>query len=600
MCGIVGAINHHNIVPDLLQGLSNIEYRGYDSAGIAVVNNQGLITVKRPGKLKKLRQHLNTKALNSHAGIGHTRWATHGKPNEANAHPHSNQDVSVVHNGIIENYLLLREWLSSEGFTFESDTDTEVIPHLISYFLARGNLPHEALSNALKHLEGAFALGVLFRDDPDHLYAARRGSPLVIGKSEQGLCLGSDTMALPECINSVLFLKEGELACLSADDFKLLDKDGCEIHREMQIFMSDKAAEGKQNHQFYMHKEIHQQSATVKATLRHTRHSLHLLPFDFKQLKRINIVACGTSYYAAMISKYWFEQIAKIPVDIDIASEFRYREPVLSEGGLSIFISQSGETADTLAALKYAKEQGQQTFSIINVAESTIARESDFSLQTQAGPEIGVASTKAFTAQLTILAALALHASENRQSQSVESYKRFQLDLSALPGLIQKTLELEDRFKVIGGSLKENRNAFYIGRGAHYPLALEGALKLKEISYVHAEGFGAGELKHGPIALIEVGVPVFVLAPKDHLIEKTLSNMEEVIARGGRCIVLGDHSSLRALPKDIESLALPEFDSPFNPIVYAIALQLIAYHAALAIGTDVDQPRNLAKSVTVE
>lgn len=600
MCGIVGAINHHNIVPDLIQGLSNIEYRGYDSAGISVVNNKGLITIKRPGKLKQLRQHLNTHTLNSHAGIGHTRWATHGKPNETNAHPHSNQDVSVVHNGIIENYLLLREWLSSEGYTFRSDTDTEVIPHLISYFLAKGELPHEALNNALKHLEGAFALGVLFRDDPDHLYAARRGSPLVIGQSDQGLCLGSDTMALPDCVRSILFLREGELACLSADDFKLLDKEGHEIQREMQVHINDKVTERKENHQFYMHKEIHQQPTTVKETLRHTRHSFHLLPFDFKELKRINIVACGTSYYAAMISKYWFEQIAKIPVDIDIASEFRYREPVLSEGGLSVFISQSGETADTLAALKHAKEQGQQTFSIINVAASTIARESDFSIQTQAGPEIGVASTKAFTAQLTILAALALHASKCRQNQAVESCKQLQQDLSSLPDLIQETLKLENQFKAIGGSIKGNSNAFYIGRGTHYPLALEGALKLKEISYLHAEGFGAGELKHGPIALIEPGVPVFVLAPKDHLIEKTLSNTEEVIARGGRCIVLGDHNSLISLPDDIETLILPDFDSPFTPIVYAIALQLIAYHAALAIGTDVDQPRNLAKSVTVE
>ena len=600
MCGIVGAINHHNIVPDLLEGLSNIEYRGYDSAGIAIVNNKRLITVKRPGKLAKLTKQLSEENLSSCAGIGHTRWATHGKPNETNAHPHSNHEVSVVHNGIIENYLALREWLISEGFTFHSDTDTEVIPHLISYFLLRGNLPHEALCLALKHLEGAFALGVLFRNDPDHLYAARRGSPLVIGQSGQGLCLGSDLMALPECVNQIMFLGEEELAVLSADSFKLMDKEGHEIHRDMQIFISDKADEGKQNHQHYMHKEIHQQVNTVRDTLRHTQHTLPLLPFDFSKLQRISIVACGTSYYAAMIAKYWFEQIAHIPVDIDIASEFRYRGPLMVPNGLSIFISQSGETADTLAALKYARQMGQKTFSIVNVAESTIARESDCRIQTQAGPEVGVASTKAFTAQLTILASLALEAAKARKSLPRHITSRLHLDLSALPELIKQTLAMENSFKSIGQSIKHNTDAFYIGRGVHFPLALEGALKLKEISYLHAEGFGAGELKHGPIALIESGVPVFVLAPKDDLVEKTLANMEEVMARGGRCIVLGDEISLDGLNTDIETITLPDYESPFSPIMYAIALQLIAYHAALAIGTDVDQPRNLAKSVTVE
>lgn len=600
MCGIVGSINHHNIVPDLLKGLNQIEYRGYDSAGIAVVSDNGLTTVKRPGKLKQLESYLSESPLSSHAGIGHTRWATHGEPNELNAHPHSNNEVSVVHNGIIENYVLLREWLTSEGFSFRSDTDTEVIPHLISYFLSKGDLPYQALTNALQHLDGAFALGVLFRDDPEHIYAARRGSPLVIGQSDQGLCLGSDTMALPDYVNSVLFLAEGELACLSADSYRILDEHGNEINREMQVHFNVKTSEGKQNHRHYMHKEIHQQPFTVKNTLQHARLNLPFLPFDFGNLQRINIVACGTSYYAAMISKYWFEQFAKIPVDIDIASEFRYRKPVLSDKCLSIFISQSGETADTLAALEYAKEHGQKTCSIVNVAESSIARESDFFIETQAGPEIGVASTKAFTAQLTVLACMASHAAHDRKSLTDGDSFQLESQLSELPALIKKTLESEWRFKDIGLSLKENTDAFFVGRGAHFPLALEGALKLKEISYIHAEGFGAGELKHGPIALIESGVPVFVLAPNDHLIEKTLSNMEEVIARGGRCIVLGENSSLNALSDHIETITLPEFNSPFTPIVYSIALQLIAYHAALAIGTDVDQPRNLAKSVTVE
>ncbi|MCV6612785.1 MAG: glutamine--fructose-6-phosphate transaminase (isomerizing) [Amphritea sp.] len=600
MCGIVGSINHNNIVPDLLAGLSNIEYRGYDSAGIAVIDNDGLTTIKRPGKLEQLKQELANQALRSHTGIGHTRWATHGCPNEANAHPHSNDDVSVVHNGIIENYLQLRQWLTAEGFRFQSDTDTEVIPHLISLFLEQGQAPQQALNTALQHLEGAFAIGVLFRKEQDHLYAARRGSPLVLGQSDQGLCLGSDTMALAPGIDRILYLDEGEQACMTRDSFQLLDLNGRAIKRDMQAYTSQQDDQSKQNHKFYMHKEIHQQSDTVRNTFKHTQHLLPELPVDFTRLDRINIIACGTSHYAAMVAKYWFEQIARIPVDIDVASEFRYRSPLLSRNGLSIFISQSGETADTLAALRYTKALGQKTLSIVNVAQSTIARESDFSLQTQAGPEIGVASTKAFTAQLAILASLAIHAADRCKAIQIQESNRLLMEIAALPSLIDMTLELEPHFQLIGESIKDSHNAFFIGRGSNFPLALEGALKLKEISYLHAEGFGAGELKHGPIALIESGVPVFVIAPNDGLLEKTLSNMEEVMARGGRCIVLGDHHSCGNLPLEVESITLPACDKVFAPIIYAIALQLIAYHAALAIGTDVDQPRNLAKSVTVE
>jgi len=600
MCGIVGAINHHNIVPDLIQGLKNIEYRGYDSAGISVVKTQKITTVKQPGKLNNLCKKLKEDKLFAFAGIGHTRWATHGQPNETNAHPHSNHEVSVVHNGIIENYLLLREWLSSEGFVFKSETDTEVIPHLISYFLEKGFLPHEALTKALKHLEGAFALGVLFRDDPNHLYAARRGSPLVIGQSDQGLCLGSDVMALPEYVNRILYLDEGEIAVLSADGYKILDDKGAKIDRAMKPYLSGKESQGKQNHRYFMHKEIFQQPETVKQTLSHIRHNLKSLPYDFSLMPSINIVACGTSYYAALVARYWFEKFARITVSVDIASEFRYREPVIPTNGLSIFISQSGETADTLAALQYAKEIGQETFSIVNVVESSIAREAGFSIQTQAGPEIGVASTKAFTAQLTILAALALYAAENRGTLNAEQILQLHQDLDAVPELITQTLNAEERFKSVGEEIKDSPNAFFIGRGAHFPLAMEGALKLKEISYLHAEGFGAGEMKHGPIALIEEGVPVIVLAPNDPMLDKTLSNMEEIMARGGRCIVLGEKGSLDSLPEQVNQISLPNFQSPFTPMVYVIALQLIAYHAALALGTDVDQPRNLAKSVTVE
>lgn len=600
MCGIVGSINHHNIVPDLLEGLSNIEYRGYDSAGISLVNHQGLTTVRRPGKLQVLEREIAHQSLISQAGIGHTRWATHGLPNEANAHPHTNDEVSVVHNGIIENYLDLKHWLLAEGFTFYSETDTEVIPHLIRLFLEQGQRPHQALQSALQHLEGAFAIGVLFKNDHEHLYAARRGSPLVIGQSGLGLCLGSDTMALTSAVNQILYLEEGEYACLSRDSYHLYDEKGRSTQRAMQPFDQIQADQSKQNHQFYMHKEIHQQSDTVRNTFSHTQNQIADLAIDFTQLDRISIIACGTSYYAAMIAKYWFEQSAKLPVDIDVASEFRYREPIMSRHGLSVFISQSGETADTLAALKYAKAQGQRILSIVNVAQSTIARESDVSIQTQAGPEIGVASTKAFTAQLAILSKLALHAGNVRKALSFEDSCRLQLKISTIPPLINMTLALEEQFKAVGESLKEASNVFFIGRGVQFPLALEGALKLKEISYLHAEGFGAGELKHGPIALIEPGVPVLILAPNDSLLEKTLSNMEEVIARGGRCIVLGDKKSTDRIDPSIERIVLPDCEHLFTPILYAVAVQLIAYHTALALGTDVDQPRNLAKSVTVE
>ncbi|EAR62016.1 glutamine--fructose-6-phosphate transaminase (isomerizing) [Neptuniibacter caesariensis] len=600
MCGIVGSINHHNIVPDLLEGLNQIEYRGYDSAGIAVIGEHGLTTIKRPGKLKQLETYLSTTPLSGHAGIGHTRWATHGIPNEANAHPHSNDQVSVVHNGIIENYLQLRQWLTAEGFTFNSETDTEVIPHLITLFLARGLPPTQALHEALNHLDGAFALGVLFKNDKDHLYAARRGSPLVLGKGLQGLSLGSDTMALSSSVKEILYLEEGEQACLGRDVFTLFDPKGKPISREMQPFDQEREDNGKDDHQFFMHKEIHQQVATTRDTFHHTQHCLLDIPLDFEQFQRLTIVACGTSYYAAMVAKYWFEQIAKVPVDIDVASEFRYREPLLSKNGLALFISQSGETADTLAALRYAKANDQTILSIVNVAGSTIARESNISLQTQAGPEIGVASTKAFTAQLAILAKLAIHTAHYRKVIDVKEVKHLLNEMNALPGLIDITLGIEDQIKVLGASIKDAKHAFFIGRGINYPLAMEGALKLKEISYMHAEGFGAGELKHGPIALIEPGTPVFVIAPDDSLLEKTLSNAEEVAARGARCIIIGNQASIRNLPEGMEHLILPPCDNRLSPILYAVALQLIAYHAALALGTDVDQPRNLAKSVTVE
>lgn len=601
MCGIVGSINHHNIVPDLLQGLSNIEYRGYDSAGISVITPTGLATIKRQGKLEQLRQKLAQIDLNSFAGIGHTRWATHGIPNTNNAHPHANNDVAVVHNGIIENHQELRQWLSAEGFVFRSETDTEVIPHLISYFLQQGYDSDHALNRALSHLEGAFALGVLFKHDHEHLYAARRGSPLVLGSGAKGMCLGSDTMALTGDPSHILYLEEGDQARLGMDGISLCDSSGRVIKRELQLFQSDLVQQDKQDHRFFMHKEIHQQADAVRDTFYHTQRVLNDIPVDFSELDRLTIIACGTSYYAAMVAKYWFEQIAGLAVDIDVASEFRYRTPILSPKGISLFISQSGETADTLAALRYAKEQGQQTLSIVNVAASTIARETDYSLQTQAGPEIGVASTKAFTAQLTILATLAVKAAIRRRKLSPEEASNLTLTLSGMPALIDMVLNQEAQFQTIGESLKECSDSYFIGRGSSFPIAMEGALKLKEISYIHAEGFGAGELKHGPIALIEEGTPVFIIAPSDGLLEKTRSNMEEVLARGGRCIFIGDHDSCKLLEgSSLERVVLPQTHHLISPVIYTVALQLIAYHAALAKGTDVDQPRNLAKSVTVE
>lgn len=601
MCGIVGSINQQNVVPELLHSLGNIEYRGYDSAGVSVLTGSGIATKKRPGKLESLRSSLDSHPLIGNIGIGHTRWATHGEPNKTNAHPHSNDDVAVVHNGIIENHRELRSWLESEGFIFQSQTDTEVIPHLISHFLAQGYDPDQAMQRALKHLEGAFALGVLFKLDQDHLYAARRGSPLVLGKGELSACLGSDSMALSRSANKIIYLEEGDQARIGINTMELVDLNGHSITRKILDNEEAGLAADKQNHHHYMHKEIHEQPIAINKTLFHTQQQMQDIPVDFTNISRLSIIACGTSYYAAMVAKYWFEQFAQIPVDVDIASEFRYRQPIMAKDGLSIFISQSGETADTLAALDYANSKFQKTIAITNVANSSIARLADHVIQTQAGPEIGVASTKAFTTQLTVLATLAVKIGFKKQLFDIVKAAELCQSLADVPASVEDVLALEDEFKAVGDSLKDATDAFFIGRGSSYPIAMEGALKLKEISYIHAEGFGAGELKHGPIALIEKDVPVFVIAPNDGLIEKTQSNMEEVISRGGRCILIGDKASTKGLEEEgIKCLTLPDTNELISPILYVVALQLIAYYAALAKGTDVDQPRNLAKSVTVE
>jgi len=605
MCGIVGSINHQNVIPTLLSSLANIEYRGYDSAGISIVIPQGITTVKRAGKLTQLRSLLDKQPLTGNVGIGHTRWATHGEPNQCNAHPHSNELVSVVHNGIIENHSQLRQWLQAEGFTFHSQTDTEVIPHLIAYYLAKGYSSGQSLNASLAHLEGSFALGVLFGDDQEHLYAARRGSPLVLGISEGSASLGSDVLALPSNDERILYLEEGDQARIGLDTIKLVDKTGKKVQRKLQQNDLEQSQTSKQDHRFYMHKEIHEQPQSIANTLNHTQHQLKEIGLCFRQISRLTIVACGTSFYAAMVAKYWFEKQASLPVDIDTASEFRYRSPLIDSNSLTIFISQSGETADTLAALQYVREMKGKTLAIVNVAASSIARNAHYSIQTQAGPEIGVASTKAFTAQLSTLACIAMLAATERQSLAIDTIKWLSTQLLKLPELLQHVIALEPQLMKLGQSLANSRDAYFIGRGSSFPIAMEGALKLKEISYIHAEGFSAGELKHGPIALIEEDTPVFVIAPSDHLLDKTLSNMREVAARSGRCIVLGDQKTLERVQLDQhniqpETVLLP-FSNPLtSPILYVIALQLIAYHAALSKGSDVDQPRNLAKSVTVE
>jgi glucosamine--fructose-6-phosphate aminotransferase (isomerizing) len=605
MCGIVGSIHHQNVVPTLLQGLSNIEYRGYDSAGISLLTPLGIKTLKRSGKLEQLRNLLESQQLSAFTGIGHTRWATHGEPNERNAHPHGNDRVSVVHNGIIENHSQLRQWLEAEGFCFRSQTDTEVIPHLIAYYLARGYSPQKSLNAALANLKGSFALGVLFAEDQEHIYAARSGSPLVLGFGEGNVSLGSDAMALNIHDDRILYLEEGDQARISLDSIKLVDNKGRTVQRKQQKNEIKHEHCSKQSHRFYMHKEIHQQPDTVAKTLNHTKQQLSELVLDFSQISRLNIIACGTSYYAAMVAKYWFEQQAGLCVDIDTASEFRYRSAPLDQNSLTIVISQSGETADTLAALKHVRMQGCQTLAIVNVIASSIAREAHFSLQTQAGPEIGVASTKAFTAQLSTLACIVLKAAKERQTLDGENSTSLMDELQQLPILIQQVIAIEPELQALGESLSDSRDAYFIGRGCSFPIAMEGALKLKEISYIHAEGFSAGELKHGPIALIEENTPVFVIAPADAWLDKTLSNMQEVSARSGRCIMLGDQHSLTTLNIEQcqvppEVVLMPCSSALTSPILYVVALQLIAYYAALSKGSDVDQPRNLAKSVTVE
>jgi len=609
MCGIIGIIGQEPVAPLLVDALKRLEYRGYDSAGVATLEQGVLTRCRAEGKLKNLEQKLAREPLTGIIGIGHTRWATHGRPNETNAHPHATDRLAVVHNGIIENFSELRRELEAKGAKFATETDSEVIAHLVTDEMKQGRSPVEAVDAALPRLRGAFALAFLFAGEDDLLIGARKGSPLAVGFADDAMYIGSDAIALAPFTDTVSYLEDGDCAVIHRGKAEIHDLSGKVVRRDVLKSQASVMLIDKGNHRHFMAKEIHEQPEVVGHTLAHyldmvaERIALPMeLPFDFRALKRISIAACGTAYYAGMVARYWFEQFAHLPVDVDIASEFRYREVPLDPGALSIFISQSGETADTLASLRYAREHGQHLLSVVNVPTSTIARESDIVMPTLAGPEIGVASTKAFTCQLAALAALAAAAGRARGVLSETDEKRLVRALIEVPRHLTEAIALEPQIELLArDQLAKARDVLYLGRGTSYPIALEGALKLKEISYIHAEGYAAGELKHGPIALIDETMPVVVIAPYDRVFEKTVSNMQEVAARGGRLILVTDAEGAEAAAgQGLATLTLPVTPSAVGPLVYAVPVQLIAYHTAVALGTDVDQPRNLAKSVTVE
>ncbi|WP_425909299.1 glutamine--fructose-6-phosphate transaminase (isomerizing) [Nitrobacter sp. TKz-YC02] len=608
MCGIVGILGRGPVADQLVDSLRRLEYRGYDSAGIATLEGAHLARRRAEGKLRNLVGRLLTEPLIGQVGIGHTRWATHGRPTENNAHPHATERVAVVHNGIIENFRELREKLQKKGAVFETETDTEAVLHLVDGYLAAGVNPVEAVKATLSQLRGAFALGFIFAANDDILIGARNGPPLAIGYGDGEMYLGSDSIALGPLTNSISYLEDGDWAVLTRNGATVYDHRNTIVQREVVKHSASTSLVDKANYRHFMAKEIHEQPEVVGHTLARyvdmatERVSLPVdLPFDFREIKRVSIIACGTANYAGYIGKYWLERLARLPVEIDIASEFRYREAPLGEGDLAIFISQSGETADTLAALRYAKQHGLHTLSIVNVTTSTIARESETMLQTLAGPEIGVASTKAFTCQLMVLATLAIAAGKARGELSEEDEARLVHGLIEIPRLMSEALATEPQIDRLAREIAKSRDVLYLGRGTSYPLALEGALKLKEISYIHAEGYAAGELKHGPIALIDENMPVVVIAPYDRVFEKTVSNMQEVAARGGNIILMTDaKGAAEATIESLVTIILPDMAATFVALVYAIPMQLLAYHTAVVMGTDVDQPRNLAKSVTVE
>ncbi|ABA78663.1 glutamine--fructose-6-phosphate transaminase (isomerizing) [Rhodobacter sphaeroides] len=603
MCGIVGVLGNHEVAPLLVEALKRLEYRGYDSAGIATVNGGRLDRRRAVGKLVNLSDLLVHDPLAGKSGIGHTRWATHGAATVTNAHPHRAGPVAVVHNGIIENFRDLRAELAEAGFAFETQTDTETVALLTQMHMARGLGPREAAAETLARLTGAFALCFLFEGEDDLLIAARRGSPLAIGHGDGEMFVGSDAIALAPMTDAITYLEEGDWAVVTRAGAEIFDSHGRRVNRATTRIQIDAARIEKAGYKHFMAKEIAEQPVVLADALRHYVQDgrINLPGVDFTGVDRVTLVACGTASYACHVAKYWFEQIAGLPADVDIASEFRYREPVLSPTSWAVFVSQSGETADTLAALRHAGDAVARTLAVVNVPTSSIAREANLALPILAGIEVGVASTKAFTCQLTVLALLALKAAQDRGRIDAAELGRRLDALATLPGLMNHALRLADDIRDLAGELAEAQDILFLGRGPMYPLALEGALKLKEISYIHAEGYASGELKHGPIALIDNRVPVIVMAPRDALFDKTVSNMQEVMARHGKVLLISDARGIEEAGAGCwRTLALPQVADFLAPILYAVPAQLLAYHTAIAKGTDVDQPRNLAKSVTVE
>ncbi|MEO9682246.1 MAG: glutamine--fructose-6-phosphate transaminase (isomerizing) [Tateyamaria sp.] len=606
MCGIVGVLGNHEAAPILVEALKRLEYRGYDSAGIATLNDGVLARRRAVGKLVNLSDRLVHEPLAGKSGIGHTRWATHGAPSELNAHPHRSGPVAVVHNGIIENYRELRAELSDAGLNFQTETDTETVALLAEHLLNSGLTPVEAAFATLDRLEGAFALAFLFDGQEDLIVAARKGSPLAIGHGNGEMFVGSDAIALAPMTDRITYLEEGDRAVVTRAGVEIRDANGALANRAVRQIQIDATRVDKAGHKHFMAKEIAEQPVVLSNTLSNYidadgQITLPDAGLDFTKVDRLTMVACGTAFYACLTAKYWFEQIARIPVDVDVASEFRYREPPIPARTMALFVSQSGETADTLAALRYCNEKADKIVSVVNVPESSIARESDLALPIFAGIEVGVASTKAFTCQLTVLVLLALKAARERDVISAAELAEHIAALQTMPGLINMAIQQNSAVKATARKLAEARDILFLGRGSMYPLALEGALKLKEISYIHAEAYAAGELKHGPIALIDKHVPVVVMAHKDPLFDKTVSNMQEVMARKGKVVLISNPAGLTEAGDDVwGQIAMPDCPDLIAPILYAVPAQLLAYHTAVAKGTDVDQPRNLAKSVTVE
>ena len=606
MCGIIGITSHKPVSASIINSLKKLEYRGYDSAGIATLSNGFINEVKTEGRVDKLEKNVSLKNLEGVVGIGHVRWATHGVPNTVNAHPHSSENVSVVHNGIIENSTLLKKYLLNKGYKFKSQTDTEVIVHLISENLKELNLV-DAITKTLKQLIGSFALGIIFKDEPDLIVGARRGSPLAVGYGPNENYLGSDSYALKSMTNKITYLDDGEFCIIKKDQTEFFNEKGVKVNKKVLELSSNEENYGKGDYKHFMAKEIEEQPTTIKNCIKeyidnaNKEINIYNFPWDIKDISSITLIGCGTAYHSCLMAKYWFEELTSLDVNIDIASEFRYRKNRFKKDGLYIFVSQSGETADTYAALELCNKNDLKTCSVVNVVESSIARDSNFVLPIHCGPEIGVASTKAFLGQLMVLYLLALKIGNLDKTLSLDTYKEKIVSIQKLPKLINETLSFDNKIQIISKTFNQAKGSMFLGRGFSFPIALEGALKLKELSYVHAEGYPAGEMKHGPLALIEEGMPVVVLAPRDNYYRKTISNMQEVIARGAKVLLITNKSKDEVIPENIwETIEVESADDDLLPFLLTIPLQKLAYYSALNNGYDIDKPRNLAKSVTVE